>query len=147
MPNLLQRKSLRLLLKRKRKKRVPRNKHVICCPSSISKKILSKAYIYKKSTTNLSHLDSLSSSHQQCVNKQLLLTTTKKSFSRKISWNWFHEKTNLLLLPQPYNPRCKPNFMCTIFLYKCGPRLFLRVYLLSSQILEIFFPRFAKKKI
>merc|ERR1711881_344290 len=85
----------RLLLKRKRKKRVPRNKHVMCCPSSISKKILSKAYIYKKSTTNLSHLDSLSSSsHQQCVNKQLLLTTTKNHFHEKFREIDFTKKQN-----------------------------------------------------
>jgi len=49
----------------------------------IKKKILSKAYIYKKSTTNLSHLDSLTSSHQQC--KQ----TAAADYHKK---NHFHEK-------------------------------------------------------
>jgi len=63
-------------------------------PPPYQKKILSKAYIYKKSTTNLSHLDSLSSSHQQCVNKQLLLTTTKNHFHEKFREIDFTKKQN-----------------------------------------------------
>merc|ERR1712008_154462 len=124
------------LLKRKRKKRVPRNKNgsYVCVPiyPRISKKILSKAYnIYKKSTKNLSHLDSLSTS-TNC--KQTAVDNPPQKKFRENSPSTIIQDANQI-------------FMCTIFPISVDQDLLFYEYTpSSSNPFSNFFPRFAKNK-
>merc|ERR1711981_1275390 len=110
----------------------------------ISKKIFSKAYIYKKSTTNLSHLDSLTS-HQQCVNKQLLLTTTK---------NHFHEKFREIDLTKKQNYSSSRNhiiqdanqILCVQFSYISVDQDYFYEYTSYLPKSLKFFPPICQKK-
>ena len=134
MPNQLQRKLLRLL-KRKRKKRVPRNKNGSYVCVSLYILAYQKKKFFQKPTTYIKNQQKtcliwIRCRRQQIVNKQLLIT--------------HHKKNSVKTLPINHNPRCKPNFYVYNFSYKCGPRLLFYEYTPSSSNPSNFFPDLPK---